>query len=381
MIEGCLVRIRPRARFAGALLVTVSLHAAGGVLYADAFSGYLLAETFSLPNGAGPFCVTPDGRTITIVEDDVFVETGPGARTFASLGTLPDADIPFFGAAFIAVSPDGATVAVGNNGGSSFGDFKVGVFDLATLSGTWFSANHFLGVWLDDTHLVLAASDFANGSSVTVLDTTSADPSAPLNTVVVDNIGGASGGIAFDAAGNLFVANGFTSIGPSDTGVVKAFAAAEWMSALEGGTPLDFEATGTLVVDILNGTPLGFDHEANLFVGGGSAPPDNDFVALIRASAVTAALAGAGPVDPDDASQVRRLDPIPGGENRYSAVFNAGTRELYVRDFGDTTVFAYRDFTGIPTVSEWGLATMTLMLATAGTLMLRRRGISSSERP
>ena len=50
--------------------------------------------------------------------------------------------------------------------------------------------------------------------------------------------------------------------------------------------------------------------------------------------------------------QVRRLDPIPGGENRYSAVFNAVTRELYVRDFGDTTVFAYRDFTGAAVVER-----------------------------
>ena len=72
---------------------------------------------------------------LTIVNDELFVEDAVGSRVFVSLGVLPGADIPFFGAAFVAVSPDQTQVAVGDNGTSTFVDFSVGVFDLGTLTG------------------------------------------------------------------------------------------------------------------------------------------------------------------------------------------------------------------------------------------------------
>lgn len=355
--------------FVSCLVAVVLLGASPERLCADAFDGYALVGTVDLPVGAGPFTVTPDGRIITLVADELFVESGVGSGVFSSLGVLPGADIPFFGAAFIAVSPDGSRVAVGDNGGSSYVDYRVGVFELSALTGVWFSANHFLGVWIDNTHILLAASDFTNGSAVTVLDTNSVDPNDPTNPVVVENIGGASGGIAFDVGGNLFVGNGFTSIGPSDTGVIKAFDATDWQAALSGDPALDFEVQGTLIIDILNATPLGFDHEGNLFTGGGSAT-DSDFLAIVRASAVVAALGGGGAVDPADSSSVRRLDPISDDVGSwYDGAFNPISRTLYLRNYGDRRLYAYRDLTGVPAVSTWGLVVMTLLLSTAATLM------------
>lgn len=341
-----------RSRLSGLWLVVVW---AGGTWMmpssslADAFQGYGLTESFTLPAGAGPFTTLADGRVLTIVDDELFVENAAGSRTFASLGVLPDADIPFFGAAFIAVSPDQTKVAVGNNGSSTFVDYSVGVFDLDTLTGDWFTANHFVAVWLDNTRLVLAASDFFAGSSVTVLDTTSPDPMNPVNTVLVGNKGGASGGVAFDADGNLLAANGFTNLGPSGTGAIKVFAEADWMAVLSGGPALDFELSDTLILDVLSGTPLVFDDEGNLIVGGGSDPPDSDFLAVVRASAVADAIDGAGPIDPNDAASVRRLDPITTSDaNFYDTVFNAALHELYVRDFGDANVYVYEDLTDNP---------------------------------
>lgn len=353
---------------------SAAMHASSSSARADAFSAYQFAGPFSLPAGTDVFDVLQDGRLIALVGEQVFVETSIASRTFSIGGTLPAAEFPFFGPAFLRVSPDGTRIAVGNNGGSSFGDFKVGVFDASTLSGQWFSAGHLDAEWADNAHLAITTGDFVNPGVVTMLDVTSPDPLNPSNPVVVNNIGGASAGIAFDAAGNLLTGNGFTSQGPSGTGAVRAFTNAAWTAVLSGGTVIDFENDGVPVVDVLSASPLGFDSEGNLYIGGGDAAPDTDFVALVRWSAVAAAVAGGGPADPSDPAQVRQLDPIPANDsNFFSANFNPVTAELYIRDFGDDSVHVYRDPKGIPAASAWGVMVMSLVLVTAATLRLGRR--------
>ncbi|MFH1107776.1 MAG: IPTL-CTERM sorting domain-containing protein [Planctomycetota bacterium] len=312
---------------------------------------------------------------IVLVGDDVYVETAADSRSFAQTGTLPAADFPSFGAAFIRVSPDGTQIAVGNNGGTSFSNYQVGVFDVNSLMGNWFAANHFDAEWIDSAHIALTAGDFVNPSVVTVLDTTSAHPPSPTNTTIIDNIGGASGGIAFDSAGNLYTGNGFQTSGPSETGAVKAFLHAAWTAALTGGTPLDFEAGGVLVVDVLSASPLAFDRQGNLLVGGGdfSSSGDTDFVALVRASTVSSALSGMGPADSNNPEQVRRLDPDAANDfNYFSVNCDPALGRLYVHDSGSATLHTYMDVSIIPTLSQWGLASMTLLLLTAATLVIRR---------
>lgn len=357
-------------------LVAAAVHALSvGAARGDEFPGYQFSHTFTLPAGATVFDVLNDGRLIVLVGDDVYVESAAGSDTFSQTGTLPNADFPSYGPAFVRVSPDGSRIAVGNNGGASFSSFKIGVFDIAALTGTWFSASHLDAEWIDNTQLAITAGDFLNPSLVTVLDTASVDPQNPTNPVVVNGIGGASGGIAFDFAGKLYTGNGFQTSGPSGTGAVKAFAYAAWTAALSGGPPLNFETDGILVVDILSASPLGFDGRGNLFIGGGdfSSNADFDFVALVRASAVAEALSGMGAVDPDDPNAVRRLDPDKAnGFNFFSANYNSTLHRLYMQDGGSTMVHVYADVSTIPTVSQWGLVTMTLLLMTAGTLILRR---------
>ncbi len=326
--------------------LTMACGSAAAVLVAaasargDAFDEYGLAGSFLLPGGGGPFDVLADGRLITVVGGDVYAETAVSGGEFEWVGALAGADLPAFGAAFVRVSPDGTRIAVGNGGGAGFDHFEVGVFDVAGLDGIWYSAGHFDGEWVDDTHLALTAGTFGEPGVVTVLDTASPDPADPVNPTVVSNIGGASAGIAFDAAGNLYTGNGYSVAGPSGTGAVKHFEAAAWRSALDGGPPVDFENAGILVVDILSAAALGFDGEWNLHVGGGDFGGDLDYAALVRAAAVADALSGLGPADPFDADQVRRLDPdVMNDANFYDVNFNHVTGALYVRE--GATVYQY----------------------------------------
>ncbi len=352
----------------------LALMLSGVSVRADAFEAYQPTRVVSLPAGSGPFDTLGDGRLVTLVGGDVYVETAVASGSFALLGSLPSADVPSFGAAFLRVSPDGRRIAVGNSGGASFSDYQVGVFELASLGGSWLAANHFDAAWVDNTSLAMTAGSFGFPSVVTVLDVNSADPLNPINPTIINNIGGASAGVVVDAAGNLYTGNGFTLGGPSGTGAVKAFHQTVWGTALSSGVPIDFEASGTLVVDILSASPLGFDGEGNLFVGGGDVAPDADFVALVRASAVAAALGGSGPVDGNDPFQVRVLDPITTSAfNFYTAGRNLATGELYARDFGDNIVYVYGVPMTVPAASQWGLAAMSLVMLTVGTVMIRPR--------
>jgi len=318
---------------------------------AELFVSYQYAGSFALPAGSGPLDVLANGRLVVTVGADVYVEDSAASATFSLLGPLPGADFPSFGAAFVRVSPDGTKIAVGNNGGSSFSNYQVGVFSLPSLSGTWFTASHYDGEWVDNTHVALTAGDFGSPSVVTILDTTSPNPLLPLNPTVVDNIGGASGGVAFDAADNLYTGNGFQTSGPSGTGAIKAFSLAAWTAAWTSGPPIDFETGGVLVVDVLSASPMGFDSEGHLFVGGGEfSGGDVDFAALVSNQAVANALAGMGAADPNDPAEVRKLDPdVANDFNFYSANSNDLLRRLYVRE-GDAVHFYEEELAPFATV-------------------------------
>jgi hypothetical protein len=317
-----------------------------------------------------------DGRIIALASGAVWIETTPASGTFANVGTLPSPDFPSFGAAFVRVSPDGTQFAVGNNGGASFGNYQVGVFSVATLTGTWFSANHFDAEWIDDRYLAITAGDFVNPSVVTVLDTQSPIPASPVNVTVVNNIGGASSGIVFDSAGRLYTGNGFTGAGPSGTGAVRAFPFAAWNAAFLGGPVVNFETSGSLVVDVLSASPLAMDTEGNLVLGGGdfSESDQFDFAALVRATAIGIAISGGPPATPSDPAQVRQWDPdTANNSNYYSVQYNAALRRAYVYDSSTTALHIYQDATGIPAVSQWGMINATLGLLILGTQIVRRR--------
>jgi len=167
--------------------------------------------------------------------------------------------------------------------------------------------------------------------------------------------------------------------GPSGTGMVKAFAMSDWSNSIGTATPLDFEVDGLEIVDVLSASSLGFDAEGNLHVAGGDFDlPKVDFVALVRSSTVTSALAGSGPADINDTSQVRRLDPDNVDNfNFYSVCYSASQRRLHIRSAGSDTVYSYIDPSQpIPTVSTWGLSVMLLSLFTMATLVIRKREVT-----
>jgi hypothetical protein len=309
----------------------IAVDAARRVQIAD----YVERPGFDVPGSGGPADVEPDGRILVLSGSTVFRETAPSSRAFVALGELPDADLSEFGASFLKISPDGSRIAVGNEGGASFDHFQVGVFTIASLTGAWFDAASFQAAWIDDRFVALTAGTFGSPSLVTALDTLSADPLHPSNRTIIDNIGGASGGIAFDHHRNLYTGNGFAISGPSTTGTVKAFRRADWRAALRGGSPLDFEAQGTPIVTALSAAPLAFDAGGNLFVGGADfGGGDIDFAAFISRAAVRSALAGGGPVDTSDPAQARKVDPDPAADSAYGVIVNPQRDEVYLTGFG-----------------------------------------------
>jgi hypothetical protein len=264
--------------------------------------------------------------------------------------------------AFLRVS-QGGTIAVGagfNRPVVVFGQGALGAPGAPSVinasNAAAYNVGNFDGAWADATHLALTAGEFGSASYVTLLDTTSS-PSSPLNPRIVDNIGGASAGVAFDHAGRLYTGNGFDSApGGSDTGWIKAFDAAVWM---DPGVPADFENRGAHIATLLSANALGFDSEGNLFAGGGVFGGDAGYGALVSAGAVAGALASGLPIDPADPMQLRRLDPRGDPGAMYDMVFNGVTGELYL----GFTNFADGSNTWYATVPAPGGAAMMVGVA------------------
>jgi hypothetical protein len=347
---------------------------------ADSFSSYTLQSTFALPGANPVFDILPDGRVVVVgmagTTANVYLETASGSHTFALTGALPSADFSSFGAAFVRASPNGAQVAVGNNGGNSFGNFQVGVFSLPGLSGKWFNANHFDARWIDNRYVAISAGTSSAGI-VTALDSTSASTSSPSNVTLVDSIGGASGGIAFDSAGNMFTSDGFKSAGPSVTGEVMAIPSSAWHAALAGGTPVHFETQGIPIVALLSASPIGFDSAGNLVVGGSNSfgsPPDDNYFAIVHAPAVAAALAGGGLINTSDPSKVRKLDPdTSSSTSSYAVGANTVRGELYAVPFGSTTVYDFGAPANAPALPGAAIGALAIGLALVGAMPRRRR--------
>jgi len=340
----------------------------------DAFSTYGRSwrEITLPPIGAGSFGVAldalPDGRLIAVTGLVVRVETSPGSGVFTLAATIDPAIVGgSTDPSFVRISPGGARVALGAGFGKPVVVFDTSVLSsaapvtISTTTSKAFEVPYDSAVWADDRNLALTAGAFGSPSTVTLLDTTSAT-GAPINPIIIDNIAGATGGIAFDAAGRLYTANGFDN-GPGGTGTgsVRAFGPAAWSVATAAP---DFESQGDAIIDILSGAGLAFDDAGNFFVGGGDffGGGETGFLAVVRAGAVSSALAGLGPVDPLAMSDVRRLDPLGDGSGFYAALFNPVTRELLVQSGG--RVFA--------TVPEPG-AVMLIIISAVGSAGTRRR--------
>jgi len=281
--------------------------------------------------------VLPDGRIVSTTGDGVYLETGLKTGVFDLVATL---DSGAFGGdpdpGFLRVSPDGSRIALGGGFGKPLAVFNASVLGTSGAPGLidassadFFNVSHFDAEWMDAGNLAITAGDFGQPAHVSLLDVTS-DTAAPINPVIIENINGASGGIAFDSAGRLYTGNGFTSGGAgSDTGVIKVFAPGDWSAT----SPANFEGEGLLLGDVLSAGGLTFDSDGNLFVGGGDfVEGETGYLAIVNESAIAAALSGFGPIDINDPLSLRRLDPLGTGVGFFGSNFNPVTGDLYVTD-------------------------------------------------
>src|SRR3989338_5126295 len=224
-------------------LFVLALAFTGACARADLFSTYApTGNTFTVPTSA----YEVSGGLIHYLDGDtLYRQDAYNAASFTAVGHFGSGFSVNSFPAFVEFSPDGSRVAVGNNGGTDFSTYQIAVFEASLLgasnpdlsvSSSIYGVNHSAAVWVNNTDLFLTAGVFGSPGVVTRLDTTSATGS-PVNPTLVNNIGGASGGVALDAANNLFTGNGFAGSGPSGTGWIKAIRAAAW----QGSPPVDFE--------------------------------------------------------------------------------------------------------------------------------------------
>ncbi len=294
---------------------------------------YTLVGSYTAPSGA--FDILPDGRLAFIggAGNEVFIQDALNAGTYSLAGSIDAAGgIASFGASFFKVSPNGDTVAVGDN---NFGaNNSVYTFNLSSLGATpaptqRFITPNFEAAWADATTLFVTGADSATfASGVTRVDTTGTNPVE----LVINDIGGASAGIAI-RDGVLYTGNGFdTNPTGSDVGEVRAVTLAD----LNAG-PVSFESQMIPVADALSANSLGFDRFGNLLIGGGDTIGGSDigYAGVIDAGNISDALAGLG----FTSGATLELDPVGTGTALYTLRFNTFTDELLV--IGDGTVYRY----------------------------------------
>jgi hypothetical protein len=367
-----------RAALAGGCVVLLAQAAAAGGGTAFGTYGPPYRPISMPPNGPGSFQVTgdclADGRIVAVTGNSVYLESAPGTGTFAVVAHFDAAQSGGSSdPAFVRVSPDGSSIAVGLGLGRPIAVVPVGALGTpaspAVLTAgltRYYHVPHTEAAWADTTRLGITFGVFGSPSAVSLLDVTS-PVGNPLNPTVIDGIGGASGGIAFDGAGRLFTGNGY-DLGPggSTTGTIRAFPRSAWDGVL---TPTPFETAGILVGEVLSAASLLFDGEWNLVVGGGDYDAgDTGYLGVVGAPALGAAMSGLGPIDSTDPAQLLRLAPRTDPFAYYGGAYNRATGELYATH-GDFLTGANTWYATVPTPGAAG----TALLGAAGVALTRRR--------
>ncbi len=320
-----------RARALAALAAVVA--AMGSSTALAVIPAYVAQGSFSLPSSASAFDVGNDGRAWAVTEAGAIVrQSAVNGSVFAPVGSLPSGLVPSFGAGFIRVSPDGARLAIGDNGTVNQ-MWVVPTGSLSTGGPTTpqtVSVPNFDAAWTDNATLYVNGSpSFGSPPSLYHVNVTG-------NTVaaVVTNIGDGSGGVA-SRGGRVYTAIGYDVGGVLD-GQVRSFD----LATLNAAASSVAFSTGLLATQATTGNSLAFDAAGNLIE------------------------AGFGGVTIEDLSTHQRTT-LPGlnATGFYTAAFNAATGEILVRDFGATSVLRY----GVP--SPGG----AFALGLTGLLVTRRR--------
>lgn len=319
-----------------ALLACVAAFVAGATAAREAQAAppaYISAGSYLLPSGSSAFNDGADGRLVCVTETGAVVRQGAvNGAAYSPLGSLPAGTVPSFGAGFLKISPDGARLAIGDNGAANQVHF-VPIASLNTGGPTvpqTISVANFDGAWADNgTFYVNGSPGFGTPPSLYRVNITTNAVAA-----VVSNIGDGSGGVA-TRSGRVYTAVGFDAGGLLD-GQVRSFDVATLNAA---GSAVAF-STGMLATQASTGNSLDFDAAGNIIE------------------------AGFGGVTLVDLSTAQRYD-LPGLSSTgfYSAIYNDFTHEILVRDFGSQTVLRY----AVPAPAT------TALLGLSGILAARRR--------
>jgi hypothetical protein len=299
---------------------------------------YVGVGAFTLPTGSTAFDDAADGRLVCITEAGAILrQSSINGAIYTPLGSLPAGAVPSYGAGFLRISPDGANLAIGDNGAANH-TFIVPLASLNTSGPTSpqsIPVANFDGAWADNSTLYISGSpDFSTPPGLFRVNLTTSTAAQ-----VVSNIGDGSGGVAI-RAGRVYTAIGYDNGGLLD-GQVRSFD----LSTLNAAPAPVLFSTGLLATQASTGNTLDFDG-----AGGGGA---DDII-----------VAGFGGVTLVDLATAQRYD-LPGLSSTgfYSALFNDSTGEILVRDFGSQTVLRF----AVP-----GPA-CTPMLALAALFATRRR--------
>lgn len=281
--------------------------------HADIGIAYELVGSFTLPSGA--FDLLPDGRLLAIdALGTVSVQTAPNASTFTPVGSIGPVNSSSFAPSFIALSPSGQSLAVGNNEFSSVS--AVLFFDApAALTGSAapfasITTPGFTGTWADEDTLYVSGAE----SSTFATLVNRLDLPAGTSTTVIAPAGAFSGAVA--AAGGSFYA------GAGDTGSVYAFDLPTLASAVSA-VSID---SGALTATHASAGSIDFDPSGNIIVAGGSF----DFT--------TGSITGSAAVI-DPLTQERLILTPAGANTFYGSYFNDATNQLVVT--ADGTAYVY----------------------------------------
>ncbi|WP_437973345.1 hypothetical protein WMF11_31120 [Sorangium sp. So ce295] len=302
------------------------------------FGDYMFEASFRPPGANSQpsmFDVLPDGRLIVCDGVEIYEEESRASRSFR---LLRPAGLGSRFVSFVRVAPAGNRAAIGD------GD-QVVVFELtAPTNERRYQVPNYDAEWYDKDIILISSAGGVSALSI----------STGIVTPVVRVAGGAPAGVTVDRDRTLFTGNGLDtdpSAGSSRTGTVKAFDHAIWSPSLTGGPPVDFESNGTVIAELLSAGYLGVDASGNMMVGGGEMfpdaggprPYDQNYAALISASAIRDALRGGQPVTIGaPRRKLHLVDPDPAPGSFYFMNSNPDTGELYISEHREAAVHVFR---------------------------------------
>ncbi|MEI9948807.1 MAG: hypothetical protein WDO74_07440 [Pseudomonadota bacterium] len=319
------------SRLAPGVFAALSLLAFGRALAADTDYATQPSYSLTLPASDESFTTSADvfdsnvtasvegfplrGRFLAATGRTIYLQKNFGADLWLPVATLGAEDR--MDPCFIKISPDGTKIALGS------GAYKpLFIFDTALLSVSsppnlrttagvkiW-DENTYDGAWRGNRYLFINAGTTA-GSEIYAVDS---DGTTGAPIPILPDIPGASGGVAFDAAGDLVTGIGYAYTEDAPTGQLKIWPAASVDAALSG-SELAYLTTGKLLIEgALSAASLGFDTSGDLYVGGGDAFGGSGhygYAGLISASAVQRVLSGGAIADPTLPADYVKVQPDP----------------------------------------------------------------------